>query len=48
MGLASVPGAFQNLMKLIMAGLCYEVVLVYLDDKIIFVRHQACEAVVFI
>ena len=35
MGLASAPGAFQNLMELIMAGLSYEVVLVYLDDIII-------------
>ena len=38
MGLASAPGAFQNLMELIMAGLSYEVALVYLDDKIIFGR----------
>ena len=38
MGLALAPGAFQKLMKLIMAGLSYEVALVYLDDKIIFGR----------
>ena len=38
MGLASAPGAFQNLMKLIMSGLSYEVALVYLDDIIIFGR----------
>ena len=38
MGLASAPGAFQNLMELIMAGLSYEVALVYLDDIIIFGR----------
>ena len=38
MGLASVPGAFQNLMELIMAGLSDEVALVYLDDTIIFSR----------
>ena len=36
MGLASAPGAFQNLMELIMTGLSYEVALVYLDDIIIF------------
>ena len=38
MGLASAPGAFQNLMELIMAVLPYEVSLVYLDDIIIFGR----------
>ena len=38
MGLASAPGAFQNLMELVMAGLYYEVDLVYLDDIIIFSR----------
>ena len=38
MGLASVPGAFQNLMELIMAGLSYKLALVYLDDMIIFGR----------
>ena len=38
MGLASAAGAFQNLMELIMAGLSYEVALVYLDDIIIFGR----------
>ena len=38
MGLASAPGAFQNLMELIMSGLSYEVALVYLDDIIIFGR----------
>ena len=37
-GLASAPGAFQNLMELIMSGLSYEVALVYLDDIIIFGR----------
>ena len=35
-GLASAPGAFQNLMELIFAGLYYEVALVYLDDVIVF------------
>ena len=35
-GLASAPRAFQNLMKLTMAGLSYEVALVYLDDITIF------------
>ena len=38
MGLASAPGAFQNLMELILAGLSYEVALVYLDDIINFGR----------
>ena len=38
MGLASAPGAFQHLMEMIMAGLSYEVALVYLDDIIIFGR----------
>ena len=38
MGLASAPGAFQSLMELIIAGLSYEVALVYLDDIIIFIR----------
>ena len=38
MGLASAPGAFQNLLELIVPGLSYEVALVYLDDKIIFGR----------
>ena len=38
MGLASAPGAFQNSMELIMAGLSYEVALVYLDDIITFGR----------
>ena len=36
MSLASEPGTFQNLMELIIAGLTYEVALVYLDDIIIF------------
>ena len=36
MGLASAPGALQNLMELIFAGLFYEMALVYLDDVIIF------------
>ena len=39
MGLASAPGAFQNLMELIFAGLSYEVTLVYLDDVIVFGRN---------
>ena len=38
MGLASAPGAFQNLMELIKSGLSYEVALVYLDDIIVFGR----------
>ena len=36
MGLISAPGAFQNLMELIFAGLSNEVALVYLDDVIVF------------
>ena len=36
MGLTSAPGAFQYLMELILAGLSYEVALIYLDDIIIF------------
>ena len=39
MGLASAPGAFQNLMELLFAGLSYEVVSVYLDDVIVFGRN---------
>ena len=38
-GLASAPGAFQNLMELVFAGLSYEVALVYLDDVISFGRN---------
>ena len=38
MGLASPPGAFQNLIELIMRKLSFEVVLEYLDDIIIFGR----------
>ena len=38
MRLSSAPGDFQNLIELIMAGLSYEVALVYLDDIIIFGR----------
>ena len=34
MGLASVMGAFQNLVELILAGLSHEMALVYLDDVI--------------
>ena len=39
MGLASAPGAFQNLMELIFAGLSYEVALFYLDDVVVFGRN---------
>ena len=39
MGLASAPGAFQNLMELIFSGLSYEVALIYLDDVIVFGRN---------
>ena len=34
MGLASAPGAFQNLLELIFASLSYEMALVFLDDVI--------------
>ena len=36
MGLTSAPGAFQNLMELILAGLSYKVALINLEDIIIF------------
>ena len=39
MGLASVPGAFQNVMELIFSGLSYEIALVYLDDIIVFGKN---------
>ena len=39
MGQASNPGAFRNLMKLVFAGLSYEMALVYLDDVIVFGRN---------
>ena len=39
MGLASAPGAFQNLVELVFAVLTYEVALVYLDDVIVFGRN---------
>ena len=39
MGLVSAPGAFQNLMELIFAGLFYEKALVLLDDVIVFERN---------
>ena len=39
MGLASAPGAFQNLMVLIVSGLSYEMDLMYLDDVIAFRRN---------
>ena len=36
MRLPSAPGAFQNVMDLIFAGLSSEMALVYLDDVIVF------------
>ena len=39
MKLAFAPGAFQNLMELIFAGLFYDVALLYLDDVIVFGRR---------
>ena len=38
MGLASAPGAFQNLMELILSRLSYKIALMYLEDIIIFGR----------
>ena len=38
MGLASAPGAFKNLMELILGGLSYEIVSLYLGNTIIFGR----------
>ena len=38
MGIASAPGAFQNQMELIFAGLSYKVALVYVDGVIVFGR----------
>ena len=38
MGLCNAPGAFQNLMELILSGLNYEICMVYLDDIIVFGR----------
>ena len=39
MGLASAPGAFQNIMELILSGFSYEMALVYLDDVFVFGRN---------
>ena len=36
MGLCNAPGAFQRLMELVLSGLTYDKVLVYLDDIIVF------------
>ena len=38
-GPTSAPGAFQNLMEIISAGLFYDMALVYLDDVIVFGRN---------
>ena len=38
MGLCNAPGAFQRLMEIVLSGLTYEIVLVYLDDIIVFGR----------
>ena len=38
MGLCNAPGAFQRLMEIVLSGLTYETVLVYLDDIIVFGR----------
>ena len=38
MGLCNAPGAFQRLMEIVLSGLTYEMVLVYLDDIIVFGR----------
>ena len=39
MGLCNAPGAFQRLMELVLLGLTYDKVLVYLDDIIVFSRN---------
>ena len=39
MGIASALGAFQSLMEISFAGLSHEIVLVYLDDVIVFGRN---------
>ena len=38
MGLCNAPGAFQRLMELVLHGLTYDIVLVYIDDIIVFGR----------
>ena len=38
MGLFNAPGAFQRLMELVLTGLTYEIVLVYIDDIIVYGR----------
>ena len=38
LGVASAPGAFENLKELVFSGLAYEVALVYLDDINVFGR----------
>ena len=38
MGLCNAPGAFQRLMEIVLSGLTYDIVLVYLDDIIVFGR----------
>ena len=39
MGLCNAPGAFQRLMEIVLSGLTYELVLVYLDDIIVYGRN---------
>ena len=38
MGLCTASGAFQRLMETVLSGLTFEVVLLYLDDKLVFGR----------
>ena len=38
MGLSTAPGAFQNLMEIVMSGLSMEIAMVYLDDIVVFGR----------
>ena len=38
MELASAPGAFENLMEVILAGLFHDMVLLYLHDVVVFGR----------
>ena len=36
MGLCNAPGAFQRLMEIVLTGLTYDIVLVYIDDIIVY------------
>ena len=38
-GLCNAPSTFQRLMELVLAGLCWETCLIYLDDVIVYGRN---------